>query len=277
MSTRYVGTCPVCEARYKVRSGLLVHHGYLRPGNGYIVGDCFAVGRTPHEVSPATAEAYRAATIHHIEVLETSKASVEQALELMYEYRVYKEEIRTFDTERLQVRKGDAARSEGRYWIPSFDEVQKSVLSELAHRLRSAHSTVERMTGLIETWVKQPLTTVEEETVRITAEKKAQRDALKAERDAKKAVQSARRAERDAKLQAKIEVFQTQAWAILDAVNPTDAQGVRNAYLKVLAIKLPSAVQYTFYDEHLNRTELLRSAGLVREHNGGLMTSEYEV
>jgi hypothetical protein len=77
-----VGTCIVCTREIAVRetktgvlpdgmrevprwfggskpSHLLVHHGYHRPGYGYIIGDCFAVKLPPHELSPYAAEAYR--------------------------------------------------------------------------------------------------------------------------------------------------------------------------------------------------------------------------
>jgi hypothetical protein len=55
-----VGTCPVCERPIRVRSGKMVHHGYVRPGRGHIVGDCFAVGRAPYEVSCEATRDYRA-------------------------------------------------------------------------------------------------------------------------------------------------------------------------------------------------------------------------
>jgi len=47
------GTCPVCFGDYVVhgKSPLMVHHGYERPGIGYIVGDCHGVNFPPFEVS----------------------------------------------------------------------------------------------------------------------------------------------------------------------------------------------------------------------------------
>lgn len=54
-----LGTCPVCERAIRVRSGKMVHHGYQRPGHGEIVGDCFAVGLPPYEVSCVGTEKYR--------------------------------------------------------------------------------------------------------------------------------------------------------------------------------------------------------------------------
>jgi len=46
------GTCPICGGIHKLKNdGTLYHHGFQRPGNGYIHGDCFAVGYQPYEVS----------------------------------------------------------------------------------------------------------------------------------------------------------------------------------------------------------------------------------
>jgi len=65
-----VGTCAICDRELAVRDShgygnlngvlVLVHHGYQRPGDGAIHGDCFAVGREPHELSSHAAAAYRA-------------------------------------------------------------------------------------------------------------------------------------------------------------------------------------------------------------------------
>lgn len=53
-----VGSCAICQRlqkleRKRTKSGLptMVHHGYRRPGVGYILGDCFGVGYPPYELS----------------------------------------------------------------------------------------------------------------------------------------------------------------------------------------------------------------------------------
>lgn len=72
------GTCPVCEGNFKRNSAEhydpqgMVHHGYQRPGDGAIHGDCFAVGYQPWEVSPKGAEDYLAKALRPH--LEDSKA-----------------------------------------------------------------------------------------------------------------------------------------------------------------------------------------------------------
>ena len=50
--TRYVGNCQICERDQKLTVDMkMVHHGYLRPGDGEIHGDCPCVGAEPYEVS----------------------------------------------------------------------------------------------------------------------------------------------------------------------------------------------------------------------------------
>jgi hypothetical protein len=44
-------TCQACFNAQAVQHGTLVHHGYRRPGWGYIVGDCAGVHDLPFEVS----------------------------------------------------------------------------------------------------------------------------------------------------------------------------------------------------------------------------------
>jgi hypothetical protein len=52
------GTCAVCEGNFKRGGTGLVHHGFIRPGDGVLHGSCFGVGRLPWELSPQGAEDY---------------------------------------------------------------------------------------------------------------------------------------------------------------------------------------------------------------------------
>lgn len=49
--TRRVGFCQICEGEFKLHGELMVHHGFKRPGDGYIHGDCFGVNELPYERS----------------------------------------------------------------------------------------------------------------------------------------------------------------------------------------------------------------------------------
>jgi hypothetical protein len=46
-----VKTCPCCFRSIAVRGGKMVHHGYERPGNGQLIGNCWGVAYAPLETS----------------------------------------------------------------------------------------------------------------------------------------------------------------------------------------------------------------------------------
>lgn len=57
-------TCPCCFRDILLDTqNKMVHHGYNRPGYGFIVGDCFGVGYEPFEVSKLGTEEYLAQAI----------------------------------------------------------------------------------------------------------------------------------------------------------------------------------------------------------------------
>jgi len=52
--TRYIGTCALCWQEVRCPDGTLAHHGYKRPGWGYIHGSCAGTGYEPWEVNVIT-------------------------------------------------------------------------------------------------------------------------------------------------------------------------------------------------------------------------------
>ncbi len=76
------GTCGACESNVKRDGrGRMVHHGYERPGYGYIVGDCIGVGLLPFELSPEGA-------IEVEKIMAARLRSVREALANLREGRV---------------------------------------------------------------------------------------------------------------------------------------------------------------------------------------------
>lgn len=55
------GHCCHCGGVFKLKRGLMVLHGYERPGHGWINGSCSGVGTVPYEVSPEELPKIRAA------------------------------------------------------------------------------------------------------------------------------------------------------------------------------------------------------------------------
>lgn len=208
-TTRYVGTCAVCEGRIKVRGGTLVHHGYRRPGFGFIVGDCFGVKMAAHETSPETAKAYLGEVIlPTLDVRIQMTARVETATVLTYTYErrlAMHQKVPVM----IEVKQGDVRTyhqdevTKDNHGIPSFDDVRRVQLANLESGIRSLEGERTRLTNLIDTWTKRDLTTVEEETAKGLSEAQAKRDEKTAARDLKRAEKAQRYAERAARAKAK--------------------------------------------------------------------------
>ena len=52
------GTCAVCQGNFKRNGTGIGHHGFVRPGDGMLHGQCFGVGHLPWDCSSYGAEAY---------------------------------------------------------------------------------------------------------------------------------------------------------------------------------------------------------------------------
>lgn len=176
-STRYIGTCPVCSRDTKVRDGKLVHHGYNRPGYGYIEGDCFGVHYEPHEASPKCAEEYRA---YLASVLGARLGELQAAPE---KTELYVE--RTFPEKTLvKISKGE----------PSFELDLKYYIRRLEQTIEHIRRDYKRIEGLLKDWAAQPLKTVEEEVAQ--------------KQEAKEVREQARRDKGEAKIAAQVTKFQ---------------------------------------------------------------------
>ena len=206
-STRFVGWCPVCERDIKVRSGTLVHHGYERPGTGYIIGDCPGVGHQPYETSTDACDFYlRVYVIPKIREAENTLAiltSPEGPPYLTFERydiatrRVPRDRYGNPETVNLTREQADELASQ----LPSWEQNRYS----WEHRLRLAIANTEsklkhwtreqdRMKRLIAEWVPRPLRTIEEEIQR--------QEQTRAEREA------AKTAARDQKIAGEVAKFQ---------------------------------------------------------------------
>jgi len=113
--------CQVCElSQCLTKDGVLVHHGYERPGDGWIHGDCFGVAHKPFP-------AYDALVLWHDAIegeLERSLQRAEDllvAVDLPYQYTEYlgggrkRQAVRT-------LRVGDKADYTPNFSHPSFED-----------------------------------------------------------------------------------------------------------------------------------------------------------
>lgn len=208
---RHVGFCPACQKIWKVRDGLLVHHGYERPGTGEIHGDCFGVKRPPHELSPETAQAY------------LERAIMPRVRDAQRNVDALREEPERMRFERWDpeaARAARAAREAGGGYVQAWltrDEVSprewETKLSNLRHfaqrELDDWLREQKRLQLLIDTWEPRELGSVEEEIRKeeqTRAERKAiveaKRAAIQAKKDAYDQAVQERKVRRDALLRA---------------------------------------------------------------------------
>lgn len=210
-STRYLGTCAACGGEFKVRGGRLVHHGYKRPGVGYIVGDCLGVNYPPHELSPELAQVVLEVATEKVEAVESKLAELPSRTSLPK--RFYESPgpgLRARWVQR-QVTPDDVSEYE-------WGQLYHAAKGQLQSELRFWRSEVERAKGLLKGWRKRPLRTVEEE--------QAQQRAAKSEREA------AKLAKWQAQAEAKVDSYRKRldsAFARLErAKNPSKAVDAAN-------------------------------------------------
>ena len=216
MPTRIIGKCPVCEGDFKVHvtNGThgMVHHGYQRPGFGYIVGDCFAVGREPYELSCQATKDYQKIVQERLlnchERLEALSKRTPEFIDVTKDIACVVPQPLYYRDALIQgvIRYHRDNADEHR----EYEDAVKSEIYNIQYQIRMLEGEVERTHRLITDWVLKPVRTVEE----VEAEKRAVVAARVAEKrriqDAKKAETAARRAERakkEAERQAKIKVW----------------------------------------------------------------------
>jgi hypothetical protein len=165
----------------------MVHHGYRRPGNGSIRGDCPGVGYEPYEVSCELIKIYKSN-------LEDSVQEHEAHLDELQEGRV--QEIRRMElknrveTTVIYVR--------GQVPDRDFERVLRERIREVTHRIHYLKLEIGRYTIRIANWKLLPLRTVEEEEVKETVSRAVRAEEVAKRREAKLAKEAATRAKKEA-------------------------------------------------------------------------------
>lgn len=142
--TRKIGLCQLCQQSVRCPNGKLSHHGYKRPGIGYIHGSCPATGMKPWEVSPETGEL-------GIELTEEYLITVKGLL-------VALPNVTSLDNPYRQKPYLKAELPEAR-WA----ELLQSREKELNRNLEQAEKNLENFKQLVRDWAPSEMTTVEEE------------------------------------------------------------------------------------------------------------------
>lgn len=184
-----VGTCPVCDREYRVQKGVMVHHGYERPGHGSIVGDCWAVGREPFEVSCEATKEYRKGIDaflhdlreHHVR-LTTGVTTMLRKDVSKYEYKHGRKTLVEAKFEEYTSSETDPLRAY------EWKQLLHYAVLRVESEVRMAEAEVGRLDKMVARWEPKPLREVTEEVLlreksELGARKAARAAAAQAKRD----------------------------------------------------------------------------------------------
>ncbi len=177
-STRFLGLCPICERDIKVRDDRLVHHGYRRPGDGEIHGDCFGVNYPPYELSPDAAVDYA------FRVAAPMVTHRERAVQYLGE-PPYNPPTLSFTVGYkfgLPIKEAKTQDQVDRY---EWEHQLKMSRVNAANALEWAEEDLMRLERLIAKWEPSPLREVEEEVSKKESAKAARTAELTAARETK--------------------------------------------------------------------------------------------
>ena len=123
------GTCQVCNRLLKLRKGLLVQHGYIRPGTGYIERPCLGTKKPPYEESCETCREY-------LKSLQGSLANIQE----------YLNQLTSGEIKELYTLVKYTTSS------PGWTSALSTEISDTKYRIRVLEAEVARVTKRIEDW-----------------------------------------------------------------------------------------------------------------------------
>lgn len=144
--------CQICERKMAVvGEGVLGHHGYQRPGCGFIVGDCYGVNHQPYPKTDAL-EKWLSFLNSREEIEKNYLLEMNTGLvtELSYVYDEYvgfgERSKRT-----TVVKKGDASkRVNGFITIPDFEDLLDREVRHTENQIKNIQSERKRVVERIE-------------------------------------------------------------------------------------------------------------------------------
>ena len=206
-ATRYVGNCQICEGDQKLHAGGMVHHGYRRPGDGFIHGDCPGVGHVPYEVSCDLVK-------EHIVDLGRFIKDKQDWLRRLQGGEVTELHVEEYrgagrrELVRVVAGTAEADKHDLSYGCTLWERALRGAVRKAESLIRQAADDVVRCERRVAAWAPRPVRTVEEEVRKeqvARADRQAAKDAARAAKAAKKAATAAKQASLAARRQAVVE------------------------------------------------------------------------
>lgn len=266
-ATRYLGTCPVCYREQKLHKMAMVHHGYQRPGYGYIQGDCFGVGWAPFERSPDGTIAYVERALQPM--LERSELYLQRLQEgLVTELSVpdYSKPPTRFGRETKKITPADGYR---------FEQEVRNQITHTQSLIRQLTSDIAERTERVRTWRESPIKTEEEvlqQRARITDERRAALDEARAAKQAKRAALDAKQRAREQEKLDLIAEYRNIFEQLAEKATAHDREEAKRLWI-YLWKRVNKKSYLHFYAPQLEADEALERLGLAvpSRHRAGHM------
>ena len=141
--TRPRAECQICERQQALESsGCLGHHGYRRPGCGWIEGDCYGVGHLPYPATDALVK-YLHSVVAYRDRCETALAELPRVTELPFHWR---ERVERKDVKRTtMICKGKPLPRCGNYCVPEFNDLLSREQRRLEREREQASREISRV------------------------------------------------------------------------------------------------------------------------------------
>lgn len=143
--------CQICERQQACdKDGTLCHHGYKRPGWGFIAGDCMGEGHAPYPATDAL-EKYLTRTKNYIKTCKSSLKDLPHRETIAYTFKTFRPENKTVT---LTYKRGDDQYTHSKEYrshcLPSFDDLIERERVRLQSEIKNATSEQKRVEARIE-------------------------------------------------------------------------------------------------------------------------------
>jgi hypothetical protein len=143
--------CQICARKQAIdKDGTLGHHGYKRPGWGFIDGDCMGEGYKPYPATDAL-EKYKVAIQNYLNANQAALEMLPDKQELVYRYTTGYRKERQEHT--IPVARGDEMKylneNGVHVSVPSFEELEKREQRRLQSEISNATKELERVIARI--------------------------------------------------------------------------------------------------------------------------------
>ncbi len=136
--------CQICERMQAVSGGLMMNHGYQRPGIGFIVGKCMGTDHQPYPATDALVK-YLEAVKRHIESDRETLAEIPTMTEVMCPVQVGYGRSKKIIM--MKARKGDHAHRDAETggWVNGFMERLAQIQREAEQGISQGLCEVDRV------------------------------------------------------------------------------------------------------------------------------------